>query len=103
MNLCGDLAVAQGDLAAALRYFQQDLAIAERRAASDPANAAWQRDLAVSHFKLCQFAEKKGDEAVMQASLQDCFTVLDGMKRRGMHLDPPIAQLHAQLAGMFQG
>ena len=39
----GDLAVAQGDLAGALRYFTESKSIAERLAASDPANAAWQR------------------------------------------------------------
>lgn len=63
--------------------------------------AEWQRDLAVSHFKLYQFAQKAGDEAMMQAELRACFLVLDGMKQRGMHLDPPSANLHGQLAGMF--
>ena len=59
------------------------------------------RDLAVSHFKPYEFAQAKGDEAMKRASLQACFTVLDAMKRRGLHMDPPIAQLHGQLAGMF--
>ena len=97
----GDLAVAQGDLAGALRSFTDAQAIAERLAASDPANAAWQRDLAVSHFKLYQFAEKKGDEAMMQSALHACFTVLDAMKRRALHMDPTIAQLHTQLLPQF--
>ena len=44
----GDLAVKQGDLAGALRYFTEDKTITERLAASDPANAVWQRDLSVS-------------------------------------------------------
>lgn len=103
LDRLGDLAVAQGDLAAALRYFSEAKAIAERLAASEPANAAWQRDLAVSHFKLYQFAEKKGDEALMEASLRACYGVLDGMKRRGMHLDPPMQGLYEWLAGMFGG
>ena len=55
----------------------------------------------MSHFKLYEFAQASGDEAMMQAELSATFTVLDGMKRRGMHLDPPIAQMHEQLAGMF--
>ena len=59
------------------------------------------RDLAVSHFKLYQFAQKKGDAAMMQTALQACFTVLDAMKQRGLHMDPPIAQLHGQLARKF--
>ncbi|MCX6874036.1 MAG: TIR domain-containing protein [Verrucomicrobia bacterium] len=97
----GDLAVAQGDLAGALRCFSESKTIGERLAASDPANAAWQRDLAVSHFKLYQFAQKQGDEAMMQAELHATFLVLDGMKRRGLHMDAPSANLHEQLAGMF--
>lgn len=44
----GDLAVAQGDLAGALRSFTESKTIRERLAASDPANAEWQRDLSYS-------------------------------------------------------
>ena len=99
----GDLAVAQGDLSGALRRFTGGLAIRERLAASDPANAAWQRDLSVSHFKLYQCAQKSGDEARAVAELTACFSVLEGMKRRGMHLDPPMVQFHAQLATMLGG
>ena len=97
----GDLAVAQGDLPGALQHHTKRLAIAERLAASDPANAAWQRDLAVSHFKLSQFAQKKRDEAMAEAELRACFAVLEGMKRRGLHFDPALAQLHEQLSGRF--
>jgi hypothetical protein len=84
-----------------LRSFTEAKTITERLAASDPANAAWQRDLAVSHFKLFQLAQKSGDEAMMQAELRACFTVLDGMKRRGLHMDPPAANLHAQFQAVF--
>jgi hypothetical protein len=48
----GDLAVARGDLAGALRSFTESKAIFQRLAASDPANAAWQRDLPVSVYRL---------------------------------------------------
>ena len=71
--------------------------------AEAPDYFAGQRNLAVSHFKLYRFAQKKSDEAMMRASLQACFTVLDATKRRGLHMDPPIAKLHGQLAGMFGG
>jgi hypothetical protein len=37
----GDVQKAQGDLAAALKSFQDSLAIAERLAQSDPGNAEW--------------------------------------------------------------
>jgi tetratricopeptide (TPR) repeat protein len=64
-NQLGDLAVTQGDLAGALRYFNQDLAIAERLSAGDPSNAAWQRDLSVSLNYLGNIAVAQGnvDEA----------------------------------------
>jgi tetratricopeptide (TPR) repeat protein len=48
LDRLGDLAVAQGDLAGALRYFTEDKTIAERLADSDPSNAEWQRDLSYS-------------------------------------------------------
>src|SRR5207302_251871 len=57
----GDLAVAQGDLSAAARHFSASLKIAERLAASDPGNAAWQRDLSVSLEKLGGLAVAQGD------------------------------------------
>ena len=103
MEWLGHLAAKQRDLAGALRSFSDAKAIAERLAASDPSNAAWQRDLAVSHFKLSQCALAKGDEAMMQASLRACFTVLDAMKQRGLHLDPQMAKVHAWIAGRFGG
>ena len=37
-------------------------------------------------------SQAKGDEAMRQASLQACCTVLDAMQRRGLHLDPLMAQ-----------
>jgi tetratricopeptide (TPR) repeat protein len=101
LNKLGNLAVAQGDLAGALRSFTQSKTIRERLAASDPANAGWQRDLSVSHVKLYQFAQKKGDAAMARAELQACYTVLHGMKQRGLHFDPQMAKLYESLGGMF--
>ena len=40
--------VAQGNLAEALKSYQDSLAIADRLAKADPGNAGWQRDLSVS-------------------------------------------------------
>ena len=61
LTRCGNLAVAQGDLAGAMRRFTDSHTILERLAASDPANAAWQRDLVVSHNKLGDLAVAQGD------------------------------------------
>ena len=86
-----------------MRSFSESKAIREGLAASDPANSEWQRDLAVSHFRLYQFAQKKGDEAMMGAELRACFEVLHAMKQRGIHFDPQITQLYEWLAPMFGG
>ena len=51
-NKIGDVLVAQGDSPAALRAYQEGLAIAEALAKRDPANTQWQVDVAVSCSKL---------------------------------------------------
>ena len=51
-NKIGDVQVAQGDLAGALKSYCDSLAIIDRLAKSDPGNAGWQRDLSVSYAKL---------------------------------------------------
>ena len=99
----GDLATAQGNLPEAQRLFGESLRIAQRLADSDPANAAWQRDLAVSHYKLAGFARQSGDDAGFEAELRECFRVLDQMQQRNLHFDPQMAQVYQQLAGMFGG
>jgi hypothetical protein len=59
----GDLQVAQGDLAGALKSYRDSLAIAERLAKSDPGNAGWQRDLSVSYAKLGSTFRLAGEKA----------------------------------------
>ena len=59
----GDVQVAQGDLTAALKSYQDSLGIAERLAASDPGNAGWQRDLSVNFAKLALAHKQSGDKA----------------------------------------
>ena len=56
--------VAQGKLGDALQAFRDSLAIAERLAEADPANAGWQRDLSISHDRI-------GDVLVAQGKLGD--------------------------------
>ncbi len=56
----GDL-LAKGDLAGALKAYQQDLAIAQKLAAQDPGNAGWQRDLSVSFNKIGDVQSAQGD------------------------------------------
>ena len=84
------------------RLFGESLRIRQRLAESDPANAAWQRDLAVSHYKLALFAQQSGDDAGFEAELRECFLVLDRMRQRGLHFDPQLAQVYQQLSAKFR-
>lgn len=102
LNKLGGLAEAERNLSEALRYFTEDVAVAERLAASDPTNALWQRDLAVSHYKIYQLAQESGDEELVETELDACFCVLDRMSKRGLHMDPPAAELYAQLLTHFK-
>ncbi len=61
LNLIGELATAQGNLPEAQRLFGESLRIRQRLAESDPANAAWQRDLSVSLNKLGELATAQGN------------------------------------------
>ena len=57
----GNLATAQGNLPEAQRLFGESLRIRQRLAESDPANAAWQRDLSVSFGQLGALASSQGN------------------------------------------
>ena len=59
----GNVQVAQGDLAGALKSYRDDLAITDRLARSDPGNAGWQRDLAVSNGNIAIVLGKMGNGA----------------------------------------
>ena len=50
--MIGDVQVKQGDLAGALKSYNDSLAINDRLAKSDPGNAEWQRDLSVSYERV---------------------------------------------------
>jgi len=70
-NKVGDVQVAQGDLAGALKSYRDGLAIAERLTASDPGNAGWQRDLSVSFIKVGDVQVAQGDLAGALKSYRD--------------------------------
>ena len=67
----GDVQVAQGDLAGALKSYRDSLAITERLAKSDPGNAGWQRDLSVSYNKVGDVQMAQGDLAGALKSYRD--------------------------------
>ena len=96
-NKIGDVRRARGDLAGAETSHRAALKIAESLAALDPTNATWQRDLAVSCQRMAFLHQDSGNAAEARAWLIRCRDVLRGMRDRGMHLAPPIAQVLEQL------
>jgi tetratricopeptide (TPR) repeat protein len=59
-----------GDLISATRQFQAMHEQVQARAAADPANTGWQRDLSVSHNKLGNIAEAAGDLTTARTAYQ---------------------------------
>jgi predicted Zn-dependent protease len=57
----GNVQVAQGDLAGALKSYQDSRDIIGRLAKADPGNASGQRDLAVSYNKIGDVQKEQGD------------------------------------------
>ncbi len=76
-NKIGDVQVAQGDLAGALKSFSDSLAIADRLAQSDPGNAGWRRDLSVSYEKIGDVQVAQGDLAGALKSFSDSLAIRD--------------------------
>jgi tetratricopeptide (TPR) repeat protein len=76
-NRLGDVQVAQGDLAGALKSYRDSLAIAERLAKSDPGNAGWQCDLSVSFDRVGDVEVAQGDLAGALKSYRDSLAIKD--------------------------
>ena len=62
-NKAGDVQLAQGDLAGALKSYNDGLAIIDGLAKTDPGNSLWQRDLSVSFNKAGDVQLAQGDLA----------------------------------------
>jgi tetratricopeptide (TPR) repeat protein len=73
----GDVQVAEGDLAGALKSYRDSLSIADRLAQSDPGNAGWQRDLSVSYIKIGDLQVAQGDPAGALTSYRDSLAIFD--------------------------
>ena len=69
--LLGDIKKQRGDLAGALKSYNDGLAIAEPLAKSDPGNADLQRDLSVSFVKVGDVQMAQGDLAGALKSYND--------------------------------
>jgi hypothetical protein len=62
--------VAQGNLPEALKSYQDSSAIFDQLAKSDPGNAGWQRDLAISFERLSVVHKQSGDKAKARDELR---------------------------------
>ena len=80
-NKIGDVKTAQGDLAGALKAYQDSLAIADRLAKSDPGNAGWQRDLSVSYEKIGDVKTAQGDLAGALKAYEDSLAISDRLAK----------------------
>jgi tetratricopeptide (TPR) repeat protein len=71
----GDVLVAQGNLAEALKAFRDGHDIFKRLAQTDPGNARHQRDLSVSHNKIGDVRVAQGNLAEALKSFRDGLTI----------------------------
>ena len=74
--------VAQGDGPAALRAYQEGLAIAEALAKRDPANTEWQRDLSVSHEQIGDVLVAQGDGPAALRAYQEGLAIGEALAKR---------------------
>ena len=72
---------AEGNLVTALTSYQTALALTERLAQADPANAAWQRGLSVSHNKVGRVQMDQGNLPAALASYQAALAIRERLLR----------------------
>ena len=93
-NKIGDVQIAQGDLPAALKSFQDGLKIRQALAAKDAGNSEWQRDLVVSFTKIGTVLVQQNDRSEALTYFEEGKTIME----RLMKLDPSNAQWKNDLA-----
>ena len=64
---------------------------------ANPESAAYARDVVVSHYKLAQFGQQVGDQALTMRHFGECYRRLHERITRGVTFDPPIMNLYQQL------
>ena len=77
----GDVAVARGDLNAALAASGEARSVMEGLAGSDTGNADWQRDLSVSYDKVGGVQEAQGNLSGALKSYSDGLTIVDRLAK----------------------
>ena len=91
----GDIVGAQGDLAGALKAYEESLAIRERLAKLQPANADWQRDLAITYARIAWVLTQRGEKAAALKQFRQGRAILVALIEKA----PGNAQLPRDLAG----
>ena len=92
-NKVGDMHLKSGDNAAALKAYQEGLAIAKRLAELGPKHTEWQRDLFVSHTKVGDMHVKSDNNAAALKAYQDDLTIA----KKLAELDPAVVQWQTDL------
>jgi tetratricopeptide (TPR) repeat protein len=77
----GNVQFAQGNLAGALTFYRDSLAIADRLAKSYPNNTGWQRDLSVARNKIGDVQVTQGDLAGALTSYGDSLAIRDRLAK----------------------
>jgi tetratricopeptide (TPR) repeat protein len=85
--------LSAGDLSSAARLAETIQQEVEARAAADPTNTAWQRDLSISHERLGDLAVAAGNLDTAQQRFQAALTI----RERLATLDPANAQWQRDL------
>jgi hypothetical protein len=89
-----------GDAKKALGHYERDLEIAERLLAANAESASYARDVVVSHFKLAQFGQQGGNQALAMKHFTTCHAARISA---GVTFDRPIMGLYQQLHAAFGG
>ena len=102
----GDVLVAQGNLAEALKSYQDSLAIRDRLAQADPGNATWQRDLAISHGRVGHVLVQQGEATLALNEFREGRTTIARLKEQSPNnatLRNDLIWFEAQIAKLEQG
>src|SRR5262249_55401596 len=93
----GEVLVARGDLAGALKCYRDSLAIRERLARADPGHAGWQRELSVSYEMIGDVQLAQGDTAGALTSYRGSLAIRERLARA----DPGNANLQRDLEAAY--
>jgi tetratricopeptide (TPR) repeat protein len=100
----GDVQVAQGDLAGAMKSYSDSRAILDRLATSDPGNAGWRRDQSVAYERVGDVQVAQGDLAGALKSYSDSLAIRERLAtsdpgNAGWQRD--LAVGHAKLSSVY--